>query len=133
MAESKRGGLLTFSVVAFALLGISNIAKPFSGGQAGFVFFGTKLAGTPNAILGPLFGIILIVYAFGIWRMRRYALYLAYSYAAYVTINMFMFGAKNPTPATQREMIFIIVYMIVALTVTWGTAILLTRRRAELT
>jgi hypothetical protein len=133
MAESKRGGLLTFSAIAFVLLGISNISKPLSGGRAGLVFFGTKLAGTPNAILGPLFGIILIVYGVGIWRMRRYALYLAYTYAIYVAINMFMFGAKNPPPATQREMIFIIVYMIVALTVTWGTAILLTQRRAELT
>ena len=130
MAESKRGGVLTFSAVAFALLGISNVMKPLSGGRGHFVFFGTRLDGTSNAILGPLFGIILFVYAFGIWRMRRYALYLAYAYAAYVTINGYMFQAKYPA---EQGAIAGIVYMIIALTVVWGSAIILTRRRAELT
>ena len=122
--------MLTFSAVAFALLGISNVMKPLSGGRGHFVFFGTRLDGTPNAILGPLFGIILFVYAYGIWRMRRYSLYLAYAYAAYVTINGYMFQAKYPG---EQGALAGIVLMIVVLTVVWGTAVILTRRSAELT
>ena len=132
MAESKRGGVLTFSAVAFALLGISNIAKPFSGGQAGFVFFGTKLAGTPNAILGPLFGIILIAYAFGIWRMRRYALPMGIGYAVYVVLNLILFTVRDPT-AFGNGLLFGLVYSVVAIGVSGGTAYLLAQRRAALT
>jgi hypothetical protein len=32
-----------------AVLTLSNISKPLSGGRAGFVFFGTKTTGTANA------------------------------------------------------------------------------------
>ena len=63
--------------------------------------------------------------------MRRYALYLAYAYAIYVTINLIAFAMKN-TAQSRDEMIFGVVYMILALLVTWGTAIILTRRSAEL-
>ena len=65
--------------------------------------------------------------------MRRYAMYLGYAYAIYVTINLVLFSARNPPPASQGEMIFGIVYIILALALSWGTAILLSRRKADLT
>ncbi len=133
MAESKRGAALTVLSVLFFLLAISDYLKPFhlEGSTTGLVFFGTRLSGVPNAILGPVFGVILVVYAVGIWSMRRWALYLGYGYAAYVTLNLFLYVMKHPNQ-THGELVFGIVYTIVALVLTWGTAIMLTRRRAEL-
>src|SRR5271169_609533 len=68
----------------------------------------------------------------GSGRMRRYALYLGYVYAIYVTLNLALFSARNPPPASQSEMIFGIVYIVIALALSWGTAILLTRRKVDL-
>jgi len=135
MAEKSRGTTLTVLAILFALLAITDILKPFhlEGPTTGLVFFGKRLAGTPDAILGPLLGIILLIYAAGIWRMRRYALGLGYAYAIYVAINLVLFSVRNPPPASQSERIFGIVYVILALAFTWGTAILLARRKAELT
>jgi hypothetical protein len=135
MAESRRGGALTTLAILFAILAVTDILKPLhlEGPTTGLVFFGTRLSGTPNAILGPVLGIILLAYAAGIWRMRRYALYLGYAYAVYVTINLVLFSARNPPPASQGEMIFGIVYIVVALGLSWGTAVLLGRHRNDLT
>ncbi len=134
MADSRRGTVLTTLAVLFAILALTDILKPLhlEGPTTGLVFFGKRLSGTPDAILGPLLGIILLIYAAEIWRMRRYALYLGFAYAIYVTINLALFSARNPPPATQGEMIFGIVYIIVALALSWGTAILLKRRKADL-
>jgi len=132
MEESRPGGVLSAFAALFALLAVSNLLKPlhFGGAQTGFVFFGTRLSGLPNAIVGPLFGIFLLAYAAGIWRMRRYALPMAWAYAAYVIVNLVMFGAKNVQP--PGEMLFGIGYIAVAVGVSSGAAILLTRRKAQL-
>ena len=134
MVESRRGGVLTTLAVLFGILGVTDILKPFhlEGPTTGLVFFGKRLSGAPDAILGPLLGIFLLIYAAGIWRMRRYAMPLAYAYAIYVTLNLVLFSVRNPPPASQGEMIFGIVYIVGALALSWGTATLLRRRRAEL-
>jgi hypothetical protein len=134
MADSRRGGALTTMAILFAILAITDILKPFhlEGPTTGLVFFGKRLSGAPDAIPGPVLGIILLTYAAGIWRMRRYAMYLGFAYGIYVTINLALYTATNPTPASQSEMVFGIVYSILAVLFSWGTAILLSRRRAEL-
>lgn len=130
----KRGVILTALALLFALAALTDILKPFhlEGPTTGLVFFGRRLAGTPNAIFGPILGIILLIYAAGIWRMRGYAIYLGYLYAIYVSINLFLFVRLNPSPGTANDMIFGLVYTALALILTWGTAFLLSRRRAEL-
>ena len=134
MEESRRGGVLTTLAVLFGILGVTDILKPFhlEGATTGLVFFGQRLSGTADAILGPILGFILLIYAAGIWRMRRYALYLGYVYAVYVTLNLVLFQMRNPPPASQTEKIAGLVYVILALAFSWGTAILLTRRKADL-
>ena len=114
---------------------MSDILKPLhlEGPTTGLVFFGRRLSGTPNAVLGPILGIFLLAYAAGIWRMRRYAMYLGYAYAIYVTLNLVLFSARNPPPASRGEMIFSIFYIVFALGFSWGTAILLSRRKGDLT
>jgi hypothetical protein len=134
MGESKRGALLTTIAILFAILAITDILKPLKleGPTTGLVFFGTRQAGMTNAILGPLMGLILLFYAAGIWRMRRYAMALGWMYAAYVIVNLALYTQLNLPAKTSGEMVFDIVYMIVAIAMTVGTAIILTRRRAEL-
>ena len=77
-------------------------------------------------------GLILLFYAAGIWRMRRYAMMLGWLYAAYVIVNLVLYTRLNPPARNSGEMIFGIVYMILAIVITVGTAIILTRRRTEL-
>jgi hypothetical protein len=135
MANSKRSSGLTILAILFAILAVSDILKPFhlEGPTTGLVFFGKRLSGTPDAVLGPVLGIFLLIYAAGIWRMRRYAISLGYAYAIYVTINLVLFSARNPPPSSRGEMIFGIVYIVLALVLSWGTAVLLSRRKGDLT
>jgi hypothetical protein len=55
------------------------------------VLFGHRLSGTANALVGPLFGLVLLIYARGLWGQKVFALPLAYAYAAYVVINLTLF------------------------------------------
>jgi tryptophan-rich sensory protein len=134
MGESKRGAPLTTIAILFATLAITDILKPLKleGPTTGLVFFGTRQTGTANLILGPLMGLILLIYVAGIWRMRRYAMTLGWLYAVYVIVNLVLYTQLNPPAKTSGEMIFGIVYMIVAIAMTVGTALILTRRRVEL-
>ena len=135
MANARRSGALTILAILFAILAVSNVLKPLhlEGSTTGLVFFGKRLSGTLNAVLGPILGIILLAYAAGIWMMRRYALYLGYAYAIYVTINLVLYSARNPPPASQGERIFGLVYFVLALASSWGTAVLLRRSKEDLT
>src|SRR5690349_17377689 len=101
MANRARGGWLTTAAILFNLLAVSNALKPLQlgGDRTGFVFFGQRLSGTPNAIVGPLFAVFLAVYAVGIWRLQRWALPMAWAYAAYVLVNPLLFPIRTPQAA----------------------------------
>jgi hypothetical protein len=131
----ERGAFLTIAAVLFGLLGVSNLLKPLQigGAETGFVFFGQRLAGTANTIIGPLFGVALLAYAVGIWGMRRWALPLGWAYAGYVLVNLFLFTARNPGAFAAGRRVFGIVYTAVALGISWGAALVLRRRADELT
>lgn len=132
MAAKSRGAALTIFALLFGLLAISNFSKPFSHDPGvGFVFMGVRLHGTGNAIMGPLFGFLLLVYAYGIWTMRRYALPVAYIYTAWVIVNGVLFSMKNrsePHPSVA----FSIAATAIGIGVPLATAIILSRRQADL-
>jgi hypothetical protein len=131
--HKSRGPVLTTFAVLFAILALSNFSKPFHlDPNAGFVFFGVKTHGIANAVLGPVFGLMLIVYAIGIWRMRRWVLPIAYAYAAYVILNLLLYSIRNAGSRSQPPGAFMLVYMAIAIGVSGGSAILLYRRRSEL-
>src|SRR5438552_485710 len=111
MAESKRGPVLTVFAGIFVLLAIQDLLKPLrlEGPDTGLVFFGTRLQG-PSAVVGAPFALFLLTYAFAIWRMRRYALPMAYAYAVYVLVNVLLFTIKAPPPKNQGEFVFGIVF-----------------------
>ncbi len=131
--RSRRGQLLTVSAVLFGLLAFSNLMKPVgTNPEQGFVFFGKRLSGMPNTIIGPLFGLYLLVYAVGIWRMRRWAFPMGVLYALYVVTNLTLFTLRDPNP-TAHGVAFNVIYGAVAITVSAGTAWVLRQRRAALT
>jgi len=135
MEQSRRGLALTICALGFGLLAISDLTKPFSRShdpQAGLVFFGTKLTGTDDLIIAPLFATFLAIYAIGIWRMKRYATPMSYAYATYVLINLLLFVMKHSNPRDRGGLPFMAIYVTVALGVSIGSAVLLTLRREEL-
>ena len=133
MARTDRGRLVTVFALLFGVLAVSNFTKPLAPNpDVGFVFFGHRLAGTPNTIIAPLFGLYLLIYAVGIWRMRRYALPMGIVYAAYVIVNLTLFTVRDPTPFKNGPL-FGMVYSAVAIGISGGTAYLLAQRRSALT
>jgi hypothetical protein len=134
-SRSERGPALTVCALLFTLLAVSNLLKPLrlGGEQTGFVLFGERLSGTANAIAGPLFAAYLLFYAAGIWGMRRFALPMAYGYAAYVVVNLILYTLRTPQPPGMGPVVFGIVYSTIAIGVSSGSAYLLAKRKAELT
>jgi hypothetical protein len=135
MQQRKRGLAPTLFAIAFGLLTMSDLTKPFSqkhDPQAGLVFFGTKLTGTPDLIIAPLFAAFLAIYAIGIWRMKRYAMPMSHAYATYVFINLLLFLLKHHDRADTGGLPFMIAYATIGLGISIGSAVLLTRRREEL-
>jgi hypothetical protein len=134
MSRTARGTALTILAVLFTLLAISNLSKPLQlNSEQGFVLFGERLSGTANAIAGPLFGVLLLVYAAGIWGLRRWALPLGAAYALYVTANLVLFWLRAPPrPDMPGYGVFVVGYAVVALGCAWGAVHLLRQRRAAL-
>jgi hypothetical protein len=132
MPERDRGPLLTTFAVLFALMALSNFLKPLElGATTGFVFFGERMTGAWNLVLGPLFGIYLAVYAYGILRMKRFSVGMAHAYALYVILNLTAWSIRQENP-NERGAVFAIAYVAIAVGVSMGSAIVLTRRKAEL-
>jgi hypothetical protein len=133
MAEKSRGAALTIFALLFVLLAISNFAKPLSHDpNIGLVFLGTKLTGTGNAIMGPLFGILLVIFAYGIWTMHGWARPVAYIYTGWVIVNMVLYSMKN-RDVPQPSPLFAIASIVVGVGVPLLTAITLSRRSPDLT
>ena len=133
MTEASRGPLLTTFAILFAILALSNFLKPFHlDPNAGFVFFGTKTHGIENAILGPSFAVVLLMYAVGIWRMRRWVMLIAYVYAMYVPLNILLYTIRHSGDGGKPSVVFMILYAAIAIGVSAGSAVLLHRRKDEL-
>ena len=132
MATESRGMALTILAILLALMALSNFGKPFAHNPGvGFVFFGTRLSGTANMIVAPVFGILLAMYVYGILAMRKFALPLGIFYAAYVILNMPLFILKyHGTPVMQEHSwAYLVPYPFVAIGVSSGAAWLLYRRK----
>ena len=135
-ANHRRGATLTILAVLLALMVLSNFGKMFSHHEGvGFVFFGTRLSGVANMIVAPIFAIVLAVYVYGIFAMRKFALPIGIFYAAYVILNMLLFIVKYHGTAVMQEhsWAYLVPYPFVAIGVSSGAAIQLYRRRTDLT
>ena len=113
--ERSRGPVLTTLAVLMGLLALSNFSKPLGQAMqpesdAGFVFLGHRLHGAANAVMGPLFGVLL---------------------AAYVVVNLVLFVMSAP-PAQNQSLAFMAAYTAVAIGVSAGGAWYLYRNRHRL-
>lgn len=129
----SRGAALTIFAILFGLLAISNFFKPFSHDPGvGFVFMGVRLKGIGNSVMGPLFGLCLAIYAYGIWAMRRFALPVAYIYTGWVVVNMVLFSMKHRSDP-HPSLAFSIAATAIGIGVPLAAALLLSRRQHDLT
>jgi len=134
-SQSARGWFLTVITVLFVLLAISDFTKGFQYANrpeiGGLVILGHKFQGVgKNLVLGPLFGIFLLAYAFGVWRLRAWVLPLAMVYAFYVPVNLVLFWSLHQLPPPTVG--FIVMYLILSLGGSVGTAIYLSYHRDRL-
>lgn len=132
MAQAERGNVLTVFAILFAILAVSNLLKPLQLNEStGFVLFGARLSGMPNTIAGILAGLYLLVYAYGIWHMKRFVVGMAHAYALYVILNLLLFMYSDDVEDGELGL-FYLLYSVVAIGVSLGSAIILTKRKAEL-
>jgi hypothetical protein len=118
---------LRIFAILFALLAVSNLTKPLElSVEQGFVFFGRRLAGTPNLIAAWAFAVLLFAYAAALWRERTQALPMGIAYAAYVSANLFLFQLRMPAVEGNARL-FGIVYTILALGFSWGAVATMVR------
>ena len=134
--ERSRGPVLTTLAILMGLLALSNFLKPLGQAMqpesdAGFVFLGHRLHGAANAVMGPLFGVLLAAYAYGTWNRKRWVGALAAAYAADVVANLILFVTTAP-PAQNQSLAFMVAYTAVAIGVSAGGAWYLYRNRHRL-
>jgi hypothetical protein len=116
----------------FALMALSNVLKPFAYTETtGFVLLGHRLTGTPNVVVSLSFAAFLAFYARAIWTERRIALPLGTAYALYVIANLVLWNFRAP-PGTVTPLIFGLPYLVSAIGVSSGAALLLRRHRDRL-
>src|SRR5258708_3582178 len=95
MATKSRGATLTILAMLLALMVISNLHKPFAQHPGeGFVFFGTRLSGTSNKIVAPIFAAFLAVSAYGFLSMSRFGLPLGTFSAAFLISDALVAGKR---------------------------------------
>jgi hypothetical protein len=133
--DRSRGIFLTVMTVLFIVLAFSDFTKAYQFIKApesgGLVMFGHKFHSVAaNAVLGPLFGLVLVSYAIGIWKMRSWVLPLAIVYAFYVPLNLVLYWFLHVD--ARPSLTFILIYLAIALTGSVGTAIYLAYNRAIL-
>ena len=135
-SRRERGTFLTVMAVLFGVLTISNVTKPLQHvhdpGHGGIVVFGVRASGlATNLVLGPLMGVVLAAYAFGVWNLRRWVLPLSIAYAFYVPVNLVLFGYFHRT-GEPPSLAFSVVYLAFALGGSLGTALYLAYHRERL-
>lgn len=134
-SSESRGTFLTVMTVLFVVLAISDFTKALQYANnpavGGLVVLGHKFEGVgKNLVLGPLFGIVLLTYAYGIWKMRAWVLPLSFVYAFYVPYNLVLFWYTHTSG--PRSIRFIVLYLAIALTGSVGTALYLAYHRERL-
>lgn len=116
----------------FALMALSDVLKPFAyTPEVGFVLFGQRLAGSANTAAALVFASMLAAYAVSLWQERRVALTLGIGYAAYVVANLVLWQFRKPEGAVA-PLLFMVPYLVSAVGVSSGSALLLWRNRERL-
>lgn len=135
-SRRERGVFLTTMAVLFAALALSNFTKALQHirepSHLGIVIFGVRFESVAaNLVLGPLMGLVVGAYAYGLWTLRRWVAPLSIFYAFYVPVNLVLFWYFQTGPDAP-PVIGILAYLAVAFTGSIGTALYLAYHREKL-
>jgi hypothetical protein len=87
------------------------------------VIFGVRFESVAaNLVLGPLMGLVVGAYAYGLWTLRRWAAPLSIFYAFYVPTNLVLFWYFQTGPDVP-PVGGIVAYLAIAFTGSIGTAL----------
>lgn len=133
--SAKRGTFLTVMAVLFVILAISDFTKALQHANdpavGGLVILGHKfIRPIANLTLGPLFGLLLLAYAYGLWNLKAWSIIIAVPYAFYVPANMVLFWSLHQLPPPTLR--FIVFYLFLSLTGSVGTALYLAFHKDQL-
>ena len=132
MVEPRTARIFRGLAICFWLLAISNFSKPLQLTEhSGFVLFGTRMTGGDSVLWSLVFGAYLVVYGLGLWHMKRIVIGMAHAYALYVVVNLFLYWIDHPPPSAA-DVILAVMYSLVAVSVSAGSAVLLSLHRKEL-
>ncbi len=113
--------------ILIALRALTDVLKPLGAGS-GFVFFGKFLTGTACHVLAPIVGVLMLVYAYGLWQLRRFALPMGIAYGVLVLINLVVFPMLQGLPNGFNTPAYI-AFGAIGLGVSWAAVWLLAQRR----
>ena len=132
MTQERPDRIFRGLAICFWLLALSNFSKPLQLSEhSGFVLFGSRLTGGDAVLWSLVFGAYLVVYGLGLWYMKRIVIGMAHAYALYVVVNLFLYWSNNPPPA-GADVILAVLYSLIAVGVSLGSAVLLSMHRKEL-
>jgi hypothetical protein len=113
--------------ILFALRGLTNFGKPFRGG---FVVFGRLMhGGVATTVVAPLVGVVILVYAWGLWHARPWARPLGIAYAVWATLNVVLFPMIEGVPPQFAPWMYA-GFAVPGIVGPWLAVWLLGRRRA---
>ncbi len=135
MDRPKPGVALTILALVFVVVVVQSIMKPFATApDAGFMLLGFRTDGLLEAIASRVHAALMLGLAYGIWRLKRYALFFLLVYTPYILLNLILYSLRYEwhPPGDLPVPLFVVIYALIALGVPGGTAYLLSRRRPEL-
>ena len=83
--------------VLITLRALTNFVKPFRPGSA-FVILGHLRRGLAATVAAPAVGVLMLLYAHGLWHGRPWTLPLAVTYAVWATLNVVLFPIFEGVP-----------------------------------
>lgn len=132
----KRGVFLTVMAVLYGVLALSNATKALQHLRdprvLGIVIFWVRFETVAsNLILGPLMGLVLAAYAYGVWKLKPWVVPLSIAYAFYVPVNLVLFWYFQTGPDIP-PLGFMLSYLAVSLSGSIGTALYIAYHRDKL-
>ncbi len=103
--------------VLIALRAATNFEKPFSPRSA-FVILGRLRHGLATTVAAPAVGVVMLVYAWGLWHGRPWARPLAVAYAVWATLNVVLFPVFEGVPAQFAPWMYA-VFAVPGIVVPW--------------
>ncbi len=133
----RRDRFLTLMAMLLGVLAASNCTKAFQylrdPSHLGIVIFGVRFESVrSNMILGPMMGIVLAAYSYGLWKHRSWVAPLSIVYAFYVPVNLVLFWYHQTGPDVP-PLRFLLAYLAVAFGGSIGTALYIAYHRDKLT